>query len=187
MPAIVVFQNARMRGIGHVKSALLVCADTQRAGKMALHRAMPGLQERSVREEDENVAALRVSDIDGAAGVHSDPRRVAHTRVLKGKQGSTVRLKFVDEVRARIHEKDVIQRIGREGHRRIEFTWALSFVAPGAEKFKWRRSLRLRRGIHAVTARNQEKYGHKRSVREVPSHRNGNCIRHAANLRAKIV
>ncbi len=45
MPVIVELQDARIRGIGHIDRALLIDANAQRAGKMPLGGAPPGLEE----------------------------------------------------------------------------------------------------------------------------------------------
>jgi len=159
---IVELHDARVRGIGRIDSALFIDANSQRAGKMPLGGGAPGLEESSIGEEDEDAALLRVGDVNCAAGIHRDPGGVAHTGVLKGKQGSSSRFKFVDKAGGRVGEKNVAQRIGREGHWRVEFARAIAFVSPGAEEFKRRRGLRFRSGIRAISARNEEKYNGER-------------------------
>jgi len=176
-----------MSGIGHIEIPLLVGADAQRPDKFPLGGAPPGLEKCSIGEKDMDVPSLRVSDIDGAAGVHRDPRRTAHTRVLKGKQGGAFGFKFVDKAPARVGEENVAERIGREGHRRVEFARALAFFSPSAEEFKRWRGLRLRRGIHAISAGNEEEHRSKRGLSKSPSQRIGIHLRHAAKVRPVVV
>src|ERR1700674_356502 len=129
---------------------------------MPLGGAPPGLKKRSIGEKEMDAPPLGVSDINGAAGVHRDPRRVAHTRVLKRKQGSATRFKFVNEARARVGKENVALRIGCECHWLIELARAIAFISPSAEEFKRRRRLRFRRRIRAISARNEEKYRSQR-------------------------
>ena len=184
---IVEFLNARVRGIGRIESALFVDADAQRPGKMPLSGAAPGLEKCSIGKEDMDAALLRVSDINGAAGIHRDSRGVAHTRVLERKQGSAIRFKFVDKIGGRVGEENIAQRIGREGHWRVEFAGAFAFISPGAEEFKGRRRLRFRRRVRAISARNEEKYARRARPREVSIASDRNFIRHAAKLQLEIV
>ncbi len=180
-------QDARVRGIGRIENALFVQTKAQHAGKMTLSGAPPGLEKGSVREKDEDVALLRVSHINGAAGVHRDPRRTMQAWILERKQGSAIRFKFVDKSGARVREENAAPRIRRKRHRGVEFARALAWISPGAEEFKRRGRLRFRSRIRAISARNEEKYGNQRGLRKSPMHRIGIYIRHAANLRSEIV
>src|ERR1700688_3455878 len=175
MPMTVELHDARVRGIGHIENALFVDADAQRAGKMPLGGAPPGLEKCSIGEKDVDAALLRVGAIYVADGVHRDTRCVAHARVLEGKQGSATRFKFVDEAGARVRKENVAQQIDREGHRRVEFARALAFISPSAEELKrwWR--LRFRRRIRAISASNEKKYRGESSRKKSPSHPIGLC------------
>lgn len=156
MPAVVELQDARMRRIGDIQRALLIGGYAQRAGKMALRGGPPGLKKRPIGEKDVNVAPLSVSQINGAARVHRDPRRAADTRVLKGLQGNAARFKFVDKA-ARVGKENIAKGICCESHRRVQFARALAFISPGAQELKWRRRLRLRRRTYTVSTGNKEK------------------------------
>src|SRR5271169_4287752 len=153
---------------------------------MPLGCTPPGLQKCSIGKKDVDTASLRVRDINGAAGVHSDPRRAVQTRVFKGLQRSAARFKFVDEAGDRVGKENVAQRISREGDRRVEFAGAVALISPSAEELKRWRRLRLRRRIHSIAARNEKKYGYQRGLRKSPSHRIGICIRHAPNLHSEV-
>jgi hypothetical protein len=154
---------------------------------MSLRRAPQGPKECPIWEKNEDAALLSVSDINGAAGVDRDPRRVAHASVLKGLQGSATRFKFVDKAGAGVGEENAAERIGSERHRLVEFARTFAFISPSAEELKRRRRLWLRRRIRAIPARNEKKYRGKRGLRKSPSHRIGIYGRHAANLRSEIV
>src|SRR5580704_19076875 len=106
MPVVVDFQHAGIGGIGHIESSLFVGAYAQRAGKVALRVAVPGLKKRSVRKKNMDRALLGIADIDRSARVHRDARGVAQARVLKGKQGSALGLKFVNESGSRIGKEN---------------------------------------------------------------------------------
>jgi hypothetical protein len=153
---------------------------------MTLGGAPPGLEKCSVGKKDMDVASLSVSDINGAAGVYRDPRRLAHACVLEGLQGCAARFKFVDEAGSGVSKENVAQRIDGECHRLVELPRAVALISPGAEEFKRRGRLRFGRGIRAISTRNEEKYSGKRGLRKSPSHRIGIWFRHAANLRPEI-
>ena len=180
-------QDACVCGVGIIEIALFVDAETQSTRKMPLGREPPGLEKCSIRKKYVDAASFRVSDIDGAAGVHRDPRGVAHPRVLKGKQRSAFGFKFVDKAGGRISKENVSQRIGSESHWLIQLARAIALISPSTEELKGRRWRRFRRRIRAVSAGNEEKYRCKCSLRESPSHRIRIYLRHAANLRTKIV
>ena len=149
-------QDACVCGVGIIEIALLVNAETQSAGKIPLGREPPGLEKCSIREKYVDAASLRVSDINGAPGVHRDPRGVAHPRVLKGKQRSAFGFKFVDKSGGRVSKEYVAKRIGSESHGLIELARAIALISPSTEEFKRRRWLRFRRWIRAVSAGNEE-------------------------------
>jgi hypothetical protein len=115
-------------------------------------------EEGSIWEKNQDAASLRVSEIDGAARVHGDPRRVAHTRIFKRLQRSASRFKFVDKSGGWVSKEDVAQRIARESYWPVELARAIAFVSPGAEELKRWRRLRFRRWLRASFARNKKKY-----------------------------
>jgi hypothetical protein len=155
-------QDSCVGGVRIIEVALLVDPETQSAGEMPLWGKPPGLEKCSIREKYVDAASLRVSDINGAPGIHCDPRGVAHPRVLKGKQRSAFGFKFVDKTGGRVSKEYVAQTIGSESHWLIELARAIALISPSAEEFKRRGWLRFRRRIRAVSTGNEEKYRGKR-------------------------
>src|SRR5580692_8969737 len=146
---------------------------------MALRRRVPRLKKGSVGEVDEDASLLCVRYVDGAAGIHGDPRGAAHGGLLKRKQRRAVRLKLVNEAGARVRKEHVAQRIGGKRDRRVKLARAVALHSPGAEEFKRRRRRGLWRGVHAISAGAEEKGGRKRDLRELRSRLFKIFLRHA--------
>src|SRR5258708_6984344 len=141
---------------GNVKIASVIDSDSKDARKIPLGCAPQGAEEGSIRKKNQDAAPLCVSDIDGAAGVHRDPRRMAYTRVLKGLERSASRFKFVDKAGGRVSKENVAERITRESYWPIELAGAIAFVSPRAEELERWRGLRFRRRLRASFARNKK-------------------------------
>ena len=72
---------------------------------MRLRRDLHGSQKCSIREENQDASALRIGDVNRAAAIHRDSRRMMQAGILKGEQGSALRFKLVDEASAGVSEE----------------------------------------------------------------------------------
>ena len=124
-------EYARDRGQSEI--SLVIHADSQRARKMRLRRAIVhGPKKCPIREEnqDQIPCVPRQRRPDGSAAVHRDSRRAMQVGIFEGKQRSAGRFKFVHESSGGVGEQNIPQRINGECHRRIELPRTFAFVSP---------------------------------------------------------